>query len=180
MQKYINGYSLALLDIAKEEKKLSEYKKQAIIIVKVLNENPIYIGILGSYNIETKDKLDLAKKAFEGKLEKSLENFILLLVEKKKVTYIVPSLKKMISYINKINNVHEGIVYSVTKLTKKQLTDIEKSTSTSLGFKVNLINKIDSELISGIKVIVGDQVLDNSIATKLKVLRQQLLEGQVQ
>ncbi|MCP4393930.1 MAG: F0F1 ATP synthase subunit delta, partial [Alphaproteobacteria bacterium] len=36
------------------------------------------------------------------------------------------------------------------------------------------------ELISGIKVVVGDQVIDNSIATKIQNLRQQLLEGQVQ
>ncbi|CAM9107004.1 F0F1 ATP synthase subunit delta [Mycoplasma marinum] len=180
MQEYINGYSLALLDIAKEEKKLSEYKEQSTIIVDVLTKNSGYVEILSSYNIETKKKLDLAKETFGGKLEQSLENFILLLVERKKTKYIIPSLKKMISFINDINDIHEGIVYSVKKLTAKQIKGIEETSSKTLGFAVTLTNKIDIELISGIKVVVEDQVLDNSVTTKINKLRQQLLEGQVQ
>ena len=35
MQLHINGYSLALLDIAKEEKKIDNYKEQALIIVEI-------------------------------------------------------------------------------------------------------------------------------------------------
>ncbi|TCG10354.1 ATP synthase F1 subunit delta [Mycoplasma todarodis] len=167
MQLHVNGYSLALLDIAQEEKKLDNYKEQAMVIVEVFTKNPTYINILGSYAIDTQERLALVEKAFSNKLEQCLKNFISLLVEKKRVEYIVPSLKRLISLINEEKNIHEGIAYSVSKLTAKQLKDI-------------LVNKLDSELISGVKVVVGDQVIDNSIATKLQNLRQQLLEGQVQ
>ncbi|CAM9121635.1 F0F1 ATP synthase subunit delta [Mycoplasma todarodis] len=180
MQLHINGYSLALLDIAQEEKKLDNYKEQAMIIVEVLTKNPTYINILGSYAIETQEKLALVEKTFANKIEECLKNFILLLVEKKRVKYLIPALKRLISLINEEKDIHEGIAYSVKKLTAKQLKDIEATTSKTLGLKVTLVNKLDSELISGVKVVVGDQVIDNSIATKIQNLRQQLLEGQVQ
>ncbi len=180
MQLHINGYSLALLDIAQEEKKLDNYKEQAMIIVEVLTKNPTYINILGSYAIDTKEKLALVEKTFANKIEECLKNFIFLLVEKKRAKYLIPSLKRLISLINEEKDIHEGIAYSVSKLTAKQLKDIEATTSKTLGLKVTLVNKLDSELISGIKVVVGDQVIDNSIATKIQNLRQQLLEGQVQ
>ncbi len=181
MQSHIHGYSLALLDIAKEEKKLDNYKEQALIIVDLLLENPTYIDILGSYAINDQDRLKLVDKAFSNKIEKCLKNFISLLVEKKRTKYIVPSLKRFILLINKEKDIHEGVAYSVSKLTTKELKDIEVTTSKILNLKVNLTNKLDSKLISGVRVVVGDQVIDNSIATKIENLRQQLLlEGQVQ
>ncbi|NQZ28921.1 MAG: F0F1 ATP synthase subunit delta [Mycoplasmatales bacterium] len=179
MQLHINGYSLALLDIAQEEKKLDNYKEQAMIIVEVLTNNPTYIDILGSYAIEPQERLALVEKTFSNKIEECLKNFILLLVEKKRVKYLVPALKRFVSLINNEKDIHEGIAYSVSKLTAKQLKDIETTTSKTLGLNVTLVNKLDSGLISGIKVVVGDQVIDNSIATKIQNLRQQLLEGQV-
>ncbi len=179
MQKHINGYALALLELAKEENKLRKYKEQIIKVYKNLQENPKYIEILGSPVLEVKTKVELVKKAFDKKIEKHILNYMLILVERGLVNIIIPSLIKCKMYINESLNVHEGTIYSVDQLTSTQISKIEATTSKKLGLKVNLCNKLDAELISGIRVVVQDKVLDNSIDTQLKILKQELLEGRV-
>ncbi len=180
MQENIKGYALALLDLAIEEKKLDKYKKEIIIIMEVLKENPTYLKILESKNIDQVKKLDLATKTFQKITEKSLKNYILLLIEKNKINILLASFEKFISFVNDKNNIFEGVVYSVVKLKPSEIKTIENKTSKTLGYKVVLKNKIDVHLISGIKVLVNGEVIDNSIETQIELLKQQLLEGKVE
>ena len=176
MAAYINGYALALLSLSKEEKKLKAYKEQSLALIEAFELNEDYIGVLNTKSIPVETRRDLAKKAFGKKISKNILNFMFLLIERSKVNLAIPVLKKLVKLINEDMNIDEGTVYSVIPLSKLEVTKIEKKTSTILGKKVVLINKIDKELISGIKVIVQDEVIEDSVISRFEQLRQTLLE----
>lgn len=175
MKEYINGYSLALFSLAKEEKKLKQYKIQAKEVVEALIEAEGYESMLSSNSITVKTKEKIIKEAFGKKFEKNLLNFLLLLVDRNKFRVAKPALLKLIKFINEATNINEGVVYTPVKLLPKEIKDIEIRTEKLLKIKISLINKIDTGLMSGFKVQIGDEVIEDTISSRLEDIRNQLL-----
>ena len=175
MTEHINGYSLALFSLAKEEKKLKQYKTQATSVVEALSEVEEYEVVLSSKSIDSDKKIKMIKQAFSKKLNKNLLNFLFILVERNKFRIAKPALLKLVKFINQEKKIHEGVVYTSVKLTPKELKDLEARVSKILSMKVNLVNKIDTEIISGFKVQVGDELIEDTIASRLAGIRNQLL-----
>lgn len=175
MSQLINGYALALLSLAKEEKKLKDYKFGSLSIVEALEENHDYIHLLNSKGIEWDKREEMVKSAFIS-TEKNLVNFMLVLAQHGQAKLAVPVLKKLVREINSELGIKEGVVYSTEKLDQTQISKIENSISTKLGFKITLVNKLDAELISGIRVIVGDEIFEDSIVSRFAQIRNELLE----
>ena len=172
---YINGYALALFSLAQEEKKLIQYKKQSQVIVEALEENLEFISILNTKSISVEERQDLVKKALDKQTNKNIMNFIYILIGRSKATTLIPALKKLIKLINEKEGIDEGYVYSTELLSKLELSKVVKKTSDMLGKKVVLINKIDKELISGIRIIVKDEIIEDNIGSRFKQMRNELL-----
>ena len=68
-----------------------------------------------------------------------------------------------------------GTVYSVRELDDSTIASVEKAISSQLGRNVKLENKLDKELLGGIKVVVNNNVWDGSYKTKLQDLKHTLL-----
>jgi len=175
MTEHINGYALALLQLANDDKKILLYKKDVNLILEAIIENPKYISILDSKVIEFSKKEKLIDKAF-AKVNVNIKNLIKILAKRQKASLLRHILKKFIHIVNKQENIREGIVYSVEKLTPTEMKKISKKIDKMVNHKVNLENKIDKELISGIKVIVNDRVIEDSAISRLYNLKAELMK----
>ena len=56
------------------------------------------------------------------------------------------------------------------------IAELEKALSTKLQDKVELENRIDGNLIKGIKVVIDDVVMDDSMRYKIDALKETLLK----
>lgn len=173
---YTNGYAWALLALARDDNKHQQIKKDSHVLLSVLNENKELIPLFSSNLLKREDIESITSNAFKG-LNKQLINFINLVSVKNRAKYIVPVLKKLISLINVDLNIKEGIVYTPIALNSKQIAQIEVKIGQTLGFKPVLINKLDPTLISGFKVIVDDQVIEDSIISRIHNLKYSLIRG---
>ena len=72
--------------------------------------------------------------------------------------------------------VSEGLVYSVIPLDEQTLKKLEQKISKLEGVEVELTNKIDHNLIGGIKVVIHGKIYDGSIKNKLENMRTDLLK----
>ena len=100
----------------------------------------------------------------------------MLIIYNRREKYLLPILYEFISLSNEEDNISEGYVYVVEKLSKKQLEDIQRAISKKLNKEVFLYQKIDESLIGGIKVVISDYVFDASIKHKLDSLKNTLQE----
>jgi len=71
-------------------------------------------------------------------------------------------------------NIKTGIVYSTVSLNDTQINQIEKKVSKLLNAKVRLTNKINPDLIGGLKIEVEDYLVDYSIQSKFTQLKNEL------
>lgn len=162
----------AFYQLAKEQKNLNK----TILLIKetlqaVLNTN--FIDFLADYNLDLENKKKALDKIY--KKEQLFINWILVLIENKIVRKFDFILKKFIQIYNNENKIVEGNIYFAHKKNLKDLNKITNIISKKWAKKVYLDAKIDGELIGGVKLIVGDNVWDNSILKKLNDLTEELI-----
>ncbi len=167
------GYALALLEIAKEEKITKKIYLQVNQIIESLDENNEFSSLLDS-NIQQLEKEKIIKKVFKN-IHWSLVNVALILVSKNNFKYFKDILNKLNKYLQDILKIEQGIIYSVEKLTPVKLKKIEEKISQELNKKITLKNLIDKELIAGFKVVVGSIVIEDSVKSELKAIKNSLI-----
>lgn len=75
---------------------------------------------------------------------------------------------------NSRSGVSDAVVYSAFEMDEAQLNDVLSSLERSFGRKLRGRVEIEPELIGGIRVVVGDEVLDTSIKARLQQMKAAL------
>ena len=65
-------------------------------------------------------------------------------------------------------------MYSAFEISAAQLADIKAALERRFGRKLDAQVVIDPELIGGVRVVVGDEVLDTSVRARLEQMRTAL------
>ncbi len=166
-----SSYVQALLDIAREENIFNPFYKNAKLTITLLDKNPQLGELLNSYNIDDENKHQLIEKAFDKSFNKVFVNFIHLLIAKNKTLYLERICKEFVEVVDFTNGINRGTLYTTFLLTKEEIIKIEKIISDKLAKKVILTNKLDKQLLGGLRVEVGDYVIDQSVKSHFDSLR---------
>ena len=109
-----------------------------------------------------------------GKLDGQAENFIRVLAENKRLE-LLPEIHLQFEVLK---NVREGVVeaevYSAFELNDAQIADLAQRLEKRTGRKVRAKVQVDKELIGGVKVVIGDKVIDGSARGQLVALENAL------
>lgn len=176
MDSLYSRYSFALLSIAKDEKKVKEYKEAINVLLKYFLNHDEVNTYLKSYFVKEKEKEKVIDEMCEPFKLNNLSSFIKLLVKKHRFIDFKHIAEEFTRDCNEAIGISEGTVYSTVKLDEFQIAKIEVSISKKLNCKVELKNEIDERLIGGVKVVVHDHVYDGSIKNKIETMKTKLDE----
>ena len=73
--------------------------------------------------------------------------------------------------VNASSGVSDAMVYSAFEISPDALTDVVATLEKRFGRKLNLQVQLQPELIGGIRVVVGDEVLDTSVKARLEQMK---------
>ena len=76
--------------------------------------------------------------------------------------------------VNTRTGVSDATVYSAFPIDRAQLGEVVASLEKRFGRKLNPTVEIDPELIGGIRVVVGDEVMDTSVKARLEQMKAAL------
>ncbi|RME18341.1 MAG: ATP synthase F1 subunit delta [Bdellovibrio sp.] len=168
-------YTKALYNLGKEKgiqdvlfKELREFCKG----VQSVTNSKEY---LASPLLRSRDKEAQMKKLLEAApASEEIKNFVLLLAKKNRLFLIDEILQVYEELIDEENGVTRGIVESTEVLSPKQREEIEKFISKAVNKKVILVYRENPEIIGGLVARVGSYTFDDSLASHLKRLKEQL------
>ncbi len=176
MEQRIVRYASAIVSIARDEKKIKEYKAAFFELFDVMNSNKDVKRYLESYFVKIEDKYKMIDELCSSFKLEGLTNFLKLITKK----HLIFRFNDIFRAVNKLMNeelgIDEGFVYSTEALSEERIAQIEDAISKRLGHRVELKNRIDESLIGGVKVVVRDHVYDGTIKTKLASLKENLKE----
>jgi F-type H+-transporting ATPase subunit delta len=102
------------------------------------------------------------------------KNFIAMLVENARLSL----LPEIAHQFRELKNAHETTadaqIVSAFPMSDAQLSDLVTALQKKFGKKLNASVKLEPELIGGVRVVVGDEVLDFSVKNRLQNMQKTL------
>jgi len=109
-----------------------------------------------------------------GKLDGNAENFVRVLATNGRLE-LLPQIREQFEALkNEREGVVEAEVQAAFELSDAQLADLVQRLEKKTGRKVRASVKVDRELIGGVKIVLGDKVIDGSARAQLGALETAL------
>ncbi len=178
MSKKSRQQSLELMKVAAVERKNDVFLSQLEMINNRLNQDKELREFIDSSDVTPADKKAKLLEIFGEQTQDLLNTLFSITSSKREVHAELNLIHDFIEYRYKIEGYLLGEVYSVRPLDKQDLAKIEEALSEKIGIKVKVENRIDEEMIGGIRFELGDYVLDGSYNTILNRLKEELLADQ--
>ena len=109
-----------------------------------------------------------------GRLTGDAENFVRVLAENGRLA-LLPEIR---AQFEALKNEHEGVleaeVHTAFELSEAQLADLAQRLEKKTGRKVRARLRIDKDLIAGVRIMLGDKVIDGSARAQLGALETAL------
>ncbi|MGL5327662.1 MAG: F0F1 ATP synthase subunit delta [Peptostreptococcaceae bacterium] len=167
-------YAEALFQIGEEEKLTDELYQELNQVVKIFDENKDFYSILKSPVISKKEKIVLIDNVFEKKLNENLENFLKVIIEKDRISFIFDIKDSYKVLLNEKNNILEGVAITAIPLEKQEIKELEDKLSQKYNKNVTLENEVDKSILGGVLVRLGNEEIDGTVKTRLSKIKEQL------
>ena len=167
-------YAKSLLDLAVEKGQLEAVYTDMVQIKSICDDSKEFITFLNSPIIKADKKVNTLKAIFDGKLNAITSGFLTIVAQKRRESVIPQMATSFIEQYKSQKNILTAVVTSANGLddvTKKQALDLIKS---QLNGEIELVEKIDSNVIGGFILKIGDKQLDKSVARQLSNLKKEL------
>lgn len=173
-------YADALFQLAVEENKVDEIYNEVIELVAVLDSNEDIAKIMSHPSVDKNEKLKMITEIFTGRVSGEVCGFLHQIVMNNRYEEIDGILKSFIDEIKEYKKIGVAYVSTPTALTDALKAQIEqKLLDTTDYVSMEMNYEIDESLIGGMKIRIGDKVVDSSVSTKLTELAKQLRKIQV-
>lgn len=167
-------YAESLFELAQEENAIQTYQKDMLKIQEVFQDES-FVRFFSHVAMQDDIKISILKKSFQNQISDYVLNFLLLLVKKRRMRYILGICDHFQTLCNDYFGIKVGKVYTAYQLSDKDIQKIENAVSQKEGKKVKLHMIIDESLIGGIRVDIDNHIYDDSLSYKLESLKKELL-----
>jgi len=111
------------------------------------------------------------KSGGQPPLSPKVGNLLSAVLENGRLAALVEIAQQFQLLINARSGVSDAVIHSAFEMSAEQVDDVKATLERRFGRKLNATVVIDSSLIGGIRVVVGDEVLDTSIKARLEQMK---------
>lgn len=163
-------YAEAAFRLARERRALPAWS-DALDRLAQLADNPEAATLIGNPNIAPAQIEDLFRTV--GGADAEVGGFVRLLAENGRLSCLSEIAAQFQTLKQGEEGVKEGVIHSAFPLDNNQLRDLTTLLESRFG-RLQLSVAVEPALIGGVKVVVGDKVLDTSVSGKLATMRMAL------
>lgn len=164
-------YATAIFEIAKDEKNLDGYDTDLGKVRAEVFAIPEAVKFFQNPLVPQQAKKDLLRRAFDKEISETVMNFLMLLVDKKRIGVFNEIYDIFTSLKNKEQGILIADVTTAFPLTKKQQDALIKKLTTLTGRKIKVRPHKDESILGGLVLKIGDKLIDGSAAGRLRALQ---------
>ncbi len=171
-------YAKALFEVASEQNCVDLIEKDLKQIADTFAASPELQKMFNHPAIGAKQKKEFATKVFGG-LNKYTNNLVCLLIDKNREAVLHDIYGKYKSLANEAKGIAEAIVTTAFELTSSDKEQLLATFEPIIGKKLEIVERVDSDILGGVIVQIGDRLYDGSLRTKLNRFQERLKQTQV-
>jgi len=169
-------YAEALFEVARDGGKLDAIGDQLGQFADAVDRDRDPQVFFFSPYFSSAEKIEGLKRALSG-AEPELQNFLELLIEKHRMTEVFRIRRQFERLWKQENRLIDVTVTSAVELDPAVVEKIGEEIERQTERKVELVSRVDGEILGGIVLQVGNMVLDASIRNRLEKLRKSVAQA---
>ena len=166
-------YAEAIFDLANASGKLSEWS-QRLDTMAAVAANAGMRALIGNPNISAEQVYGVFAASCGAALNTEAQSLVRVLIENQRLSAL-PEVKDLFDSLKREREGQvEAHVTTAFPLADSQLAALVSDLETRFNRKVQPVVSVDSELIGGVRVQVGDEVIDGTVRGKLAAMASAL------
>jgi F-type H+-transporting ATPase subunit delta len=164
-------YAEALMSIAQSNNVADKFDSDVRSLLNLIKESQPLQKFFANPFIDAEDKKGVISKILSDDTNPMFRNFLMLLVDRRRIILVEDIAEEYLAKLRELNQTVLAEVISAVPLTDEQQQTIkEKVKSMTDAREVELDSKINSDIIGGVIIKVGSQVIDSSLRGQLRRL----------
>lgn len=175
-----NVYAKSLYELAHQaggQAKVSEVAQELERIVELLHENRAFAEFMSSPIIDRSARSQSLRKIFANRITDLTLRFLLVLNDNRRLNRLESVAAAFDHMVQEAYGRVEVDVYTAAPLERPQLDKLRQRIQETLRREPVLHPYTEPSMIGGIKLRIGDQLIDGSIAGKLRRMKRDLLSS---
>jgi F-type H+-transporting ATPase subunit delta len=166
-------YAEAVFRLADGAGKLADWSAMLALLAQVSDDERVRTA-MSDPNLPAAKVAGLFISVLTGRLTAECENFVRVLADNHRLALLGEIRAQYEALKNEREGTVEADIQSAFELDAAQLADLTARLEKHTGRKVRAHVSVDKELIGGVRVAIGDQVIDASVRAQLAALQSAL------
>ena len=128
----------------------------------------------GNPSVSPAQTFEMITGVAKSVLPQSAKNFLSAVLDNDRISVLPEIASQFRALKNAQSGSSDAVVYSAFALDGTALADLATVLEKRFGRKLNLKVELEPELIGGVRVVMGDEVLDTSVKARLEQMKMAL------
>ena len=173
-------YGDALFELALEEGKLDLLADEVKAVSEIISDNGDLTKLMNHPQIDKEEKVKIIENIFKNRISDELLGLMVMIIEKNHYKHLVSVFDHFTECVKEYKNIGTAYITSAVELSDEQKQAIEKRLlDTTRYVEIEMKFDVDAALIGGMKIRIGDRVVDSSVSSRLERLTRDLTKIQL-
>jgi F-type H+-transporting ATPase subunit delta len=159
-------YAEAVFKLAREQGKLPQWSDTLELLATVV-AHPEMAALVGNPRLTHQQVVELVVSVCRDQLPAEAVQLLKVMAENKRLSVLPQVHQRYEALRYESEGVLDAEITSAFPLAEKEVAAISESLSAKLGKRVKATSQVDQSLIGGVKIAVGDWVVDGSVRARL-------------
>ena len=172
----IKKYAQLLYQVAVKEDDINQISSHLHSIRSMLKSVPELNQLLITRRVGVQDKIIMLKNILGNKISDIEMDLIVLLIENGHMILFREVVKRFDYLLDKESGVVKVQITSASRLSDEEVLRISSTIENKIKKKVDVMIRTDASIMGGIKLRVGNTLIDGSVYNRLQKMRDTLIQ----
>ncbi len=168
------AYARALMEVGSASGEAELYGDQLDALTEAVESEASFKVFLESPKIRRGDKKEALERALQGKVSDPVLNLVRILIDRNRQTLIEDIAQAYREQIDEVAGRANVTITSAVELSAGVTDALKAAIEKKLNKEVVSTELVDAGLLSGVTIQIGDLVVDGSLRTQLRKVRQEV------
>ena len=169
-----NIYGEALYTLAQEENISTRILEELSVLNESFRAEPDFIRLMCTPNLSVQERCKILDDSFRGNVHQYVLNFLKILTEKGCMRHFSDCCKAYEESYNRDNGILPVTAITAVSLSAAQAEKLTDKLSRITGKQVKLCNRVDPEVLGGVRLDYDGKQLDDTVSHRLDAIRSLL------
>lgn len=161
-------YAFALFEAGMDLGKIKDFNKELDFLKGVFESEEKLLQILDHPKVSRNEKRELMKTLFENKISGELINFLYILIDKRRESYILEIIDQYKTLFYEHENIIKVVAVTAVPMEDKSKNKLISVLKDKLNKTIELTNEVDTTIIGGVLLKLEDKLIDSTVKGQLE------------